>query len=261
MSLQQEKIREIADELFMAERNGRTVEQISKRFTEMTIADAYAVQLINMRRMMEEGKKITGKKIGLTSLAMQKSLGVDQPDFGFLFDNMDASAAGVILAQDVLQPRVEGELAFILKKGLSGKVSADEVLQATDYIVPAIEVVDSRIRDWKLTIVDTVADNASCGRYLLSKQRIEPNKTALEEIEMTLWKNGEKVNSGFGNAVMGNPVNAVAWLAACLNEYGVSLDAGDVILSGALSAAVPAFQNDQFICDFGAHGAMKVRFE
>ena len=261
MLVKQRMHKELADELYIAEKQHNTIEQLSSRFPEMTIADAYTIQLHNMERFLKEGRNIVGKKIGLTSYAMQKSLGVDQPDFGILYDDMDVTQARVIYTNRVLQPRVEGELAFVLKKTLTGTVTADEVLEATDYIVPAIEVVASRIRDWKLTIVDTIADNASSGMYLLSDNRIDPKLVAYNEIELTLIKNGQKVNSGFASAVMGNPANAVAWLSACLSEFGVSLNAGDVILSGALSAAVPASAGDRFVCDFGLFGRVSVCFE
>ncbi len=259
--LSQETINQLAQELYQSEHSGQAIEQISKRHPGMTIKEAYAVQLANKSRATKEGKKVTGKKIGLTSLAMQTSLGVDQPDFGWLYDSMDATKTGVIPAGGVMQPRVEGELAFILKKPLNGKVTAQDVLDATDYVVPAIEVVGSRIKDWKLTIVDTVADNASCGMYVLGETRIDPRKVDLKAIEMKLSREGELINSGFGSAVMGDPSAAVAWLAYCLGEYGVTLDAGDIILSGALSAAVPAKAGETFTCDYGEYGALSVRFE
>lgn len=259
--LTQAAVEQIAEELYQSEKTVVPIEQISKRHEGMTIDDAYAVQLHNKARAVREGKRVTGKKIGLTSLAMQKSLGVDQPDFGWLYDTMDATATGVIPASAVMQPRVEGELAFILKKPLNGKVTVQEVLDATDYVVPAIEVVGSRIKDWKLTIVDTVADNASCGMYVLGTTRIDPKKVDLKAIRMDLSREGEHINGGLGSAVMGDPAASVAWLAYCLGQYGVTLDAGDVVLSGALSAAVPAKAGEAFTCDYGEHGALHVRFE
>lgn len=254
-------VAQIANELHQAERSLIPIEPISKRYSGMTIDDAYAIQLHNKDRALREGKKITGKKIGLTSLAMQQSLGVNQPDFGWLYDSMDATSIGFIPTGGVMQPRVEGELAFFLKQSLRGQVSVQEVLDATAYVVPAIEVVGSRIKDWKLTIVDTVADNASCGMYLLSNLRIDPRETDLKAIQMKLYRGGEFVNGGLGSAVMGDPAAAVAWLARCMGQYGVNLEAGDVVMSGALSAAVPAHPGEQFTCDFGPHGAIDVRFE
>lgn len=259
--LSADAIKKIAEELYQSEKTGIPIEQISKRYEGMTIDDAYAVQLFNKDRALKEGKRVTGKKIGLTSLAMQQSLGVNQPDFGWLYDTMDATRTGVILKGAVMQPRVEGELAFILKKSLNGKVTAREVLDATDYVVPAIEVVGSRVKDWKLTIVDTVADNASCGMYVLSDVRIDPRKVDLKKIRMALSREGDLINSGLGSAVLGDPAEAVAWLAYCMGQYDVSLDKGDIVLSGALSAAVPAKPGEVFTCDYGEFGALHVRFE
>lgn len=250
----------IAEELYQAIKSGIPIEQISRRYEGLTIDDAYAIQLIKRDRALEEGQVITGKKIGLTSLAMQQSLGVDQPDFGFLYRSMEVQG-GVIPAGAIMQPRLEGELAFILAKPLRGQVSVQQVLEATDYVVPAIEIVGSRIKDWKLTIVDTVADNASCGMYLLSDRRIDPKETDLKQIEMTLSRNDSVVNSGKGAAVLGDPAQAVAWLAYCLDRYGVTLEAGDIVLSGALSAAVPAQPGDRFACDYGPFGVLSVQFE
>lgn len=254
------RLGQIALELDQAAKTGIPIEQISRRYEGLTIDDAYAIQLINRDRALEEGQVITGKKIGLTSLAMQQSLGVDQPDFGFLYRSMEVQG-GVIPAGAIMQPRLEGELAFILAKPLRGQVSVQQVLEATDYVVPAIEIVGSRIKDWKLTIVDTVADNASCGMYLLSDRRIDPKETDLKEIEMTLSRNDSVVNSGKGAAVLGDPAQAVAWLAYCLDRYGVTLEAGDIVLSGALSAAVPAQPGDRFACDYGPLGVLSVQFE
>lgn len=257
----QEILQKIADELHVAEKSYSVIEQITQRYDGLTIDNAYAIQGINRDRMLAQGEVITGKKIGLTSIAMQKSLGVDQPDYGFLYESMDISGTGVVPADTVLQPRVEGEFVFKLKKPLSGKVTAEEVLEATEYVVPAIEVVGSRIANWKLTIVDTIADNASCGMYLLGDQKIDPKQVDLRQIHMDLLRNGEVINSGEGSAVLGDPAASVAWLAYCLGQYGATLNAGDLVLSGALSAAVPAAPGDKFVCDFGEYGKVCVDFQ
>lgn len=258
--MQKTLITQIANELYEAQKSDRTIEQISARYEGLTIDLAYEIQAVNRERFIKEGEVVTGKKIGLTSLAMQQSLGVDQPDYGFLFQSMDASKEGVIPARQILQPRVEGELAFVLKADLPAEATPQDVLKATDYVVPAIEVVGSRIQNWKLTIVDTIADNASCGMYILGKDRIDPEKTDLQKIHMTLSRNGEMINSGEGSAVLGDPAVAVAWLADKMGQYGIKLNKGDVILSGALSAAVPANPGDSFICDFGVYGSVQAHF-
>lgn len=251
---------EIAKKLYEADQNNQPIEQITKTYEGLTVDDAYEIQLLNVQKKLDEGNVITGKKIGLTSLAMQKSLGVDTPDFGFLYNSMEVKD-GVIKKDDILQPRMEGELAFILKEDLKDNATVQDVLDATDYVVPALEIVGSRIKDWKLTIVDTVADNASCGMYLLSDIKIDPKEVDLKEIEMSLFKNDELINQGKGSAVLGDPANAVLWLANSLGKYGVKLNAGDIILAGALTAAIPAVSGDEFTCDYGEFGKLSVKFE
>lgn len=251
---------EIAKKLYEADQNNQPIEQITKTYEGLTVDDAYEIQLLNVQKKLDEGNVITGKKIGLTSLAMQKSLGVDTPDFGFLYNSMEVKD-GVIKKDDILQPRMEGELAFILKEDLKDNATVQDVLDATDYVVPALEIVGSRIKDWKLTIVDTVADNASCGMYLLSDIKIDPKEVDLKEIEMSLFKNDELINQGKGSAVLGDPANAVLWLANSLGKYGVKLNAGDIILAGALTAAIPAVSGDEFTCDYGEFGKLSIKFE
>ena len=260
MSSKNEILSKIANELFEASRTGRPIDPISGRYENLSIDDAYAIQRLNIDRLINEGEQLTGKKIGLTSLAMQQSLGVDQPDFGFLYKSMEI-ANGRITAKAVMQPRVEGELAFVLKDELYGDVTIQQVHEATAYVVPAIEIVGTRIKDWKLTIIDTIADNASCGMYLLGDREIDPIKTDLKQVSMTLSMNGEIINSGYGSAVLDDPANAVVWLAKKMWNYGVKLNAGDVILSGAFTAAIFASGGDHFTCDYGSFGKVSVYFE
>lgn len=256
-----ERLEKIANELYEAEKNNVPVEPISERYEGLDVDDAYSIQLINLNKKLEAGAKVTGKKIGLTSLAMQESIGVDTPDFGILYDTMEIKD-GVVKMTDILQPRVEGELAFILKEDLKDNATVEDVYAATDYVVPALEIVGTRIKDWKLTIVDTVADNASCGMYLLPEGlRIDHEEVDLKEIEMSLYKNGELINSGKGSAILGDPAKAVLWLANSLGEYGVTLNKGDIILAGALTAAIPAESGDEFLCDYGKYGKVGVKFE
>lgn len=249
----------IADQLYEAGTAGNPIEPVFDRYPMLTIDDAYSIQKYNIDRILARGDALTGKKIGLTSLAMQQSLGVNQPDFGFLYRSMEVKNH-TIPNGAVMQPRMEGELAFILKDSLFGEVTAQQVRDATKYVVPALEIVGTRIKDWKLTIIDTVADNASCGMYLLGETHIDPNKTDLREIHMTLSKNGETINSGLGSAVLGDPANAVAWLSRCMGQYGIGLNKGDIILSGALTAAISAQSGDEFTCDYGKFGSLSARF-
>ena len=237
------------------------VEQLTKVAPGLTVQEAYLVQLATIEKELGNGKSITGKKIGLTSIAMQQSLGVNEPDYGHLLDSMEIKNGGTVSTDQVLQPRVEGEIAFILKDDLKGpEITAFDVIQATDYIVPAIEIVDSRIKDWKLTLQDTVGDNASSGLYVLGEEHFDITAIDLRLIGMALYKNGELQNTGTGAACLDNPINAVVWLANKLSEYGISLKKGEVILSGALSAAIPAAQGDSFEMKFNQMGSVKVNF-
>lgn len=251
---------EIADKLYEAEKNNEPIEQITKTYEGLSLDDAYDIQLINLDKKLKEGKIIIGKKIGLTSKAMQESLGVDSPDFGILYDSMEIKN-NIVKKGEILQPRVEGELAFVLKEDLKDGATLEDVYEATNYVIPALEIVGSRIKDWKLTLIDTVSDNASCGMYLLSDLKMDPKEVDLKEVEMSLYKNGEKINSGKGSAVLDDPANAVLWLARSLGNYGVTLNKGDVILAGALSAAIPAESGDEFACDYGEFGVLQVVFE
>ncbi|MBS4208316.1 fumarylacetoacetate hydrolase family protein [Bacillus sp. FJAT-50079] len=227
----------------------------------LSIHEAYDIQLENIERKVAQGQKIVGKKIGLTSKAMQALLGVDEPDYGHLLDSMVVENGGAVQMQNVLQPKVEAEIAFILKKDLRGpNVTALDVIRATDYILPAIEIVDSRIKDWKIQLPDTIADNASSAFYVLGGKPTKIEDVDLELIGMVLMKNGKVVNTGVGAAALGNPVHCVAWLANRLADFDIPLRAGEVILSGALSAAVDAAEGDSFTARFAHLGQVSVHF-
>ncbi len=227
----------------------------------LTVQDAYHIQQINIQQKIRDGQQITGKKIGLTSIAMQKLLGVDQPDYGILLTDMVCENRGEISMKRLMQPRIEAEIAFVLKKDLTGPyVSPLDVLLATDYITPAFEIVDSRIQDWKIKLEDTVADNASSGMYLLGDKKFQVDQVDLANLGVAFYKNGELMNTGVGAAALGHPANCVAWLANKLHEYGITLQAGEVILSGALSAAINAAAGDHFVARFAHIGEVSVRF-
>jgi 2-oxopent-4-enoate/cis-2-oxohex-4-enoate hydratase len=188
-------------------------------------------------------------------------LGVYQPDFGMLTDAMVYNEGEAISAATLIQPKAEGEIAFVLKRDLRGPgVGVADVLAATECVMPCFEIVDSRIRDWKITITDTVADNASCGVFVLGDRAVSPLKLDLYACGMVLEKNGEVVHTGAGAAALGSPLNAVAWLANTLGALGIPLKAGEVILSGALAAMVPAVRGDHFRVSIGGLGACSVRF-
>ena len=255
------QIEKWAAHLAEAEKNRLGVAPLTELNPEITIDEAYQVQLHTIEGRVAAGEKIVGKKIGLTSLAMQQMLGVDQPDYGHLLDGMIIDNGGEISTNQVLQPKVEGEIAFVLKKDLKGpNVTVIDVLAATDYVVPALEIVDSRVKDWKIKLEDTVADNASSGLYVLGDKKLPIDGLDLAQMGMVLYKNGKMVNTGVGAAALGHPATCVAWLANKLADYGITLKAGEVILSGALSAAVVGEPGDHFQARFAHLGEVNVRF-
>jgi len=261
MSIVTNKIKEYAALLADAEKTGVGTNPLTILDPSLSVTEAYHIQLENIQMKVEQGQKIIGKKIGLTSLAMQKLLGVDEPDYGHLLDSMEVTNGGTISIEKVLQPKVEAELAFVLKKDLIGpNVTTLNVLQATDYIVPALEIVDSRVKDWKIKLPDTIADNASSGFYVLGERKAKVDEINLELLGMVLSKNNEIVNTGVGAAALGNPATCVAWLANKLSEFGIPLKAGEIILSGALSAAADAQAGDTFSARFAHLGEVKVHF-
>ncbi|MFJ7469543.1 2-keto-4-pentenoate hydratase [Peribacillus frigoritolerans] len=246
-----------------AEKTGMGISAPTCEIPDLDVEDAYRIQLETIRRKTQAGLLISGKKIGLTSKAMQEVLGVDEPDYGHLLDVMEIENDGCISSLRLIQPKVEAEVAFILRKDLHGPhITVDDVIEATDYVVAAIEVVDSRVKDWEIKLPDTVADNASSGLYILGDSKIHLSEIDLPSIQMSLYKNGESINQGTGEEVLGNPATCVAWLANKLHRFKGSLNAGEVILSGALSAAIEAKPGDRFTADFGEKlGRVSVNFE
>ncbi|MEJ0048911.1 MAG: fumarylacetoacetate hydrolase family protein [Rhodospirillales bacterium] len=250
-------------ELHAALRGRRTVPPLAARYPHLTLDDAYAISLDLLRRREAEGERVIGKKIGVTSKAVQDMLGVHQPDFGFLTDAMLVADAATIdiAARGLIQPRAEAEIAFLLGADLVGPgVTADAVLAATEFIVPCFEIVDSRIENWKIGIIDTVADNASCGVFVLGAARVPPGGLDLPALHVRVMKNGKFLSEGLGSAVQGSPLNAVAWLANTLARYGVVLKAGEVILSGSLVPLEPAGPGDFFEMNLDGIGGASVRF-
>lgn len=248
--------------LYDAMKTGKPMDVISELDDFVTVQDAYDIQLKNVARALDDGEVISGKKIGLTSKPMQKLFGIDEPDYGHLYKSTEVTNGGSIKIDTLNKPKVEGEIAFVLKEDLKGPgVTVEDVYRATDYISASIEIVDTRYRDWKIKLVDTISDNGSSVLYLMGDNKLSVDQVSIPEIEMTLCKNGEKINNGTGADVLGNPAEAVAWLANKLNEFGVQLNRGDVILSGAITAAPEASRGDVFECVFSELGSVKVRFE
>ncbi|HZJ81070.1 MAG TPA: 2-oxopent-4-enoate hydratase [Guyparkeria sp.] len=231
------------------------------REPDITIEDAYRIQEALVARRLAAGETVVGKKIGATSRPVQEMLGVYQPDFGILLSGMVYQEGDTIDLSQMIQPKAEAELAFVLKEDLKGPgITAMDVIRATDYVLPCFEIVDSRITDWKLKIQDTVADNASCGVYVLGKTKGDPRKLDITLAGMVLEKNGELYSTGVGAAVQGSPANAVAWLANTLGELGIPFKAGEVILSGSQSTLVPVVDGDELVCTVGGLGSCRVSF-
>ena len=264
MALNPARIQTLGDELFAALRARSVLEPLSNREAGIDIDDAYRISLRFLERRTAEGERVVGKKIGVTSKPVQDMLGVHQPDFGFLTDRMwVANGSSVSLTKaGLIQPRAEGEIAFVLKKDLKGPgITEDQVLDATDYVSPCFEIVDSRIRDWKIKIQDTVADNASCGVFVIGPDRVKPQALDLAAVKMDIAKNGAHVASGLGSAVQGHPATAVAWLANTLGRFGIPFLAGEVILSGSLAPLLPALPGDRFEMTLAGIGAASISFE
>ena len=261
MTMTPDQIRQHGDELYQCLLSRETVLPLTDRVSGITIDDAYQIQLRMIQRRLDAGEVVVGKKIGVTSKVVMDMLGVNQPDFGHLLSGMVFNEGEAVDTGKLIAPKAEAEVAFILARDLTGPgVTAADVLRATDCVMPCFEIVDSRIRDWKIKIQDTVADNASCGVFTLGGTRRSPRDLDLALAGMVLEKNGEVISTSAGASVQGSPVNAVAWLANTLGRLGISLKAGDVILSGSQSPLVPVKAGDSLHASVGGLGSTSVRF-
>jgi len=260
--MDQHLISELGDELYAALRARKTLSPLTTHHPEISIDDAYHISLHMLQRRIAAGEQLVGKKIGVTSKAVQDMLDVHQPDFGFLTDAMHyPNGACISLSKSgLIQPRAEGEIAFILKENLHGNVTREDILDATEWVLPCFEIVDSRITDWKIRIQDTVADNASCGVFVLGDKRTAPRELDLASVRLDVLRNGLAAGSGLGSAVQGHPAEAVAWLANTLGRFGIPFRAGEIILSGALAPLVPASAGDRFELTIEGLGAASVSF-
>jgi 2-oxopent-4-enoate/cis-2-oxohex-4-enoate hydratase len=259
--MEPDKINAYGDELHAALVARVPVEPLTSREPDLTIYDAYRIQLRMVQRLLDAGEIVVGKKIGVTSQVVMEMLNVNQPDFGHLLSGMVFNESDPIRVDTLIAPRAEAEVAFVLKRDLHGPgITAADVLRATDYVVPCFEIVDSRIRDWKIKIQDTVADNASCGVLVLGSTRRDPRQLDLAAARMELRKNGELVSTSTGASVQGSPLNAVAWLANTLGGFGIALQAGELILSGSQSPLVPVKAGDAFRCEVEGLGGASLRF-
>jgi 2-oxopent-4-enoate/cis-2-oxohex-4-enoate hydratase len=260
-ALSTDQIRQISDELHRARIEVRAIEPLKARIPDLDIAGAYAISQQLLDQRLANGERIVGHKIGVTSHAVMQMLGVNQPDYGTLTDRMAYDDGSAILASSMIAPRAEGEIAFILKRDLVGPgITPHQVLAATEAIAVCFEVVDSRIADWKITIEDTVADNASAAAFVLGKNLISPRGFDLTTCGMVLEKNGEIVATGAGAAALRSPLNCVAWLANRLGQFGTPLRAGEIILSGALVPLLPVSAGDHIRVRVGGLGSAEMSF-
>jgi 2-keto-4-pentenoate hydratase len=256
--LSEQQLSEIADRLRAAERDRAPIAPLTESYPGLVPADAYAIQLRNIRRRTAP---VVGHKVGLTSAAMQQMMNVDEPDYGHLLADMRVAEDVLADAGRYCYPRVEIETAFILGADLPGEdCGEDDVLAATEALAPAIELIDSRIQDWKIGLPDTIADNASSAGFVLGQARVRPADIDVRGIDATLWRNGSLVAQGRSDAVLGNPVTAVAWLARAVSRYGVRLKAGHIILPGAVDRAVDAHPGDEFRAQFTGLGTVTLSF-
>jgi len=252
---------EAARLLLDAYATGKPIAPLTSTYEVMTLDDAYAVQLLQIDELTGSGRTIKGHKVGLTSAAMQRLMGVDEPDYGHLLDDFFYLEHAPIPLSRFIQPRIEPEVAFVLRRPLRGPgVTVHEAIAAIDFVLPALEIVDSRIQDWKIGLFDTIADNASSGAVVLGSR-----PTALHEVDLRLagavmTRNGLVVGTGAGGAVLGSPLTSLVWLANTVGERGVTLEAGHVILPGSVCAMVPVAAGDTVTATFAGLGTVTARF-
>lgn len=261
-----DQIATAATDLLAAEATGRQIGLLSLRHPGITLDDAYAIQSAQMARKLALGRRIIGWKIGLTSKVMQEALGINTPDSGVLYDDMAFADGSTVPTGRFIQPRIETEIAFVLRHPLAGTVTRHEVLAATDFVCPAIEILDTRIQradpatGQPRRIFDTVADNAANGGIVLGPQRHAPDVHDLRWVGAIVAKNAEVVATGLGAAVLDDPVMGIVWLARRMGQYGQRIEAGQVVLSGSFIGPVECPPGTRITADFGPFGAVSVAF-
>lgn len=245
-----------------ARKTRKQIAPVASTFNLGSIDEAYAAAAENTRARLAEGRRLTGRKIGLTAESVQRQLGVAQPDFGVLLDDMELLDRALVPTQRLMQPKIEAEIAFVMARDLQrGRPpSWGEFVTAIDYALPALEIVDSAIADWRIGILDTVADNASAGLYVLGDQPVALGAFQLASVEAVITCNGTVVSKGKGSACLGHPLRAAHWLACEMARRGETLHAGEIILSGALGPTVPVNSGDAIEADFGGFGCVACRF-
>lgn len=260
------RLTSIADQLWLAQRTGEPIGPVRDQIAALAadgdlLTPAYRIQQINTQRRIDGGARLVGRKIGLTSLAVQKQLGVDSPDFGALFADMAAGDGEQIAWARLMQPKVEAEIALVLERDLPhAKHTVADLIAATAYALPAIEVVGSRIANWDIRLADTVADNASSGLFVLGTRPVSLDRLDLAGCGMSMERRGEPVSVGAGAACLGNPLNAAVWLADVLVRMGTPLRAGDVLMTGALGPMVAVQPGDVFTAQIEGLGSVSAVF-
>ncbi|MBZ3900424.1 2-keto-4-pentenoate hydratase [Streptomyces griseiscabiei] len=254
-------VRKAADTLFDAERSGVPCSPVRGLLSEGDVTSAYAVQRMNVERRLHDERRVVGRKIGLTSPAVQAQLGVDRPDFGALLSDMAVADGATVPAGRLLQPRIEAEVALVLGRDLPHpQTTVADVIRAVDFALPALEIVDSRIAGWDITLVDTVADNASSGLFVLGTAPVPLTSVDLRSVRMTLLKNGQPVSEGSGRDCLDGPLNAAVWLASTLAAMGDPLREGDIVLTGALGPMAVATPGSSFEARISGLGSVRVGF-
>ena len=260
MSLSTQEMHDVAAQLLEAEKTRKTIPPLTNTYPNITLENAYQIQLLNVNQCLKTGRRLMGYKVGLTSRAAQQHFGVSHPDFGHLFTPMAIPDEGELMLDELIQPKIEGEIALVLGRDLRGPgVTVVDALGAVDYALGSMEIIDSRIENWKIKTADTIADNGSSARFVLSQRKQPIQGLDLAELGMAFSRNGEVLLTGAGSAVMGNPLNAIVFLANELGKMDRGLFAGEVVLSGALSGVVSLQRGDFFSCEIGKLGSCSVR--
>lgn len=255
------KVEAAAKRLREAAQKGIACEPVRNLIGTTDLAKAYAVQEINTALRIAEGARVIGSKIGLTAPVVQKQLGVDQPDFGMLWNDKEVLNGGEVSMKDLMQPRAEAEIAFVLGKDLTrDRLTSVDILSAIDYAVASIEIVGSRIADWNIKITDTIADNASASHWVIGHKPVKLENLDLINCKMVMENNGKVVSEGVGKACLGSPINAMLWLAQKMQQIGKPMKAGDIILSGALGPMVSAKAGDNFRVTIEGLGEVSAAF-
>ncbi|RCW46070.1 2-keto-4-pentenoate hydratase [Halopolyspora algeriensis] len=249
-----------ADLLWQAQQDRTPIDPLTELLPGIDVVDAYEIQRLNIRRRLDTGALVRGHKVGLSSPVMQQMMGVDEPDYGHLLDTMVLSEDTPVDTSRYCCPRIEVEIGYVLGTTLPGQSCTEaDVLAATEYVAPSLELIDSRIKDWKIGLADTIADNASSAGVILGSTQAAPDDLDLADIEAVLYTGDTEVTRGNSSAVLGNPTTAVAWLARKVASFGVTLEAGHVILPGSCTRAIDIGPGDEFRAEFAGLGTVTAR--